>query len=137
MNYWLLKTEPNCWSWDDQQKKVTEHWDGVRNWRASGNMKKMKRGDLAFFYHTGNEKKIVGIVEIVREYYPDHTDETGRFGMVDVRTVRTLPRPVTLREVKADPRFGELALVRQARLSVQPVDEESWHALCGMGGETP
>ena len=100
-------------------------------------MKKMRKGDLAFFYHTGSEKQIVGIVEIAKEYYPDHTDETGRFGMVDVRTVRELKRPVTLREVKADPRFESLTLVRQSRLSVQPVEEESWRALCEMGGVTP
>ena len=137
MNYWLLKTEPGDWSWDDQKKKGTEHWDGVRNWRAAANMKKIKVGDLAFFYHTGGERRIVGVVKIVKEYYPDHTDETGRFGMVDVKTVKGLRRPVTLAEVKADKRFAELALVRISRLSVQPVDTKSWNALSEMGGVKP
>ena len=137
MNTWLMKTEPLSWSWDDQKKKGVEHWDGVRNWRAAGNMKLMKLGDLVFFYHTGKEKQIVGIVKIVKEYYPDHTDETGKFGMVDVKTVKGFKHPVTLAEVKADPRFAELALVRQSRLSVQPVDAKSWKALCAMGGVKP
>ena len=137
MNTWLVKTEPNCWSWDDQRKKGIEHWDGVRNWHAARNMQMMKIGDLAFFYHTGKEKQIVGIVRIVKEYYPDHTDETGKFGMVDVETVKELKRPVTLAEVKADQRFTDLPLVRLSRLSVQPVDKKSWQALCAMGGVKP
>lgn len=132
-----MKTEPGDWSWDDQKKKGVEHWDEVRNWSAAGNMKKMKIGDLAFFYHTGKEKQIVGVVKIVKEYYPDHTDETGRFGMVDVKTVKRFKRPVTLAEVKADKRFADLSLVRRSRLSVQPVDAKSWKALCAMGGVKP
>ena len=100
-------------------------------------MQMMKIGDLAFFYHTGKEKQIVGIVRIVKEYYPDHTDETGKFGMVDVETVKELKRPVTLAEVKADQRFTDLPLVRLSRLSVQPVDKKSWQALCAMGGVKP
>ena len=137
MKYWLLKTEPSNWSWEDQKKKGTEHWDGVRNWLAANNMKKMKAGDLAFFYHTGKERRIVGIVSIKCEYYPDHTDQTGRFGMVDVTTVKELKNPVHLKDIKADKRFSDLTLVRQSRLSVQPVDSKSWKTLCTMGGVKP
>ncbi len=134
MNYWLFKSEPSTWSWDDQVKKVTEHWDGVRNYQASNNMKAMKVGDLGFFYHSVNEKQIVGIVEVVKEYYPDHTDPNGRFGMVDVKMVKPFVKPVSLAEIKADPRLHELALVRQGRLSVSPVPAESWKIICEMGG---
>ncbi len=133
MNYWLIKSEPGTWSWDDQVKKGTEHWDGVRNYQASNNMKAMKIGDLAFFYHSVNEKRIVGIVEIVKEYYPDHTDEKGRFGMVDVKAVKPVPNPVTLAEIKEHPALQDLALIRQSRLSVMPIDETSWNIICEMG----
>lgn len=132
MAYWLVKSEPGTWSWDDQVKKGVEHWDGVRNYQASNNMKAMKIGDLAFFYHSVNEKQIVGIVEIVREYYPDHTDASGRFGMVDVKALKPVKRPVTLAEIKATPELSGLALVRQSRLSVVPVAEEEWHLICAM-----
>ncbi|WP_404382188.1 EVE domain-containing protein [Caenispirillum salinarum] len=134
MNYWLIKTEPGTWSWDDQVKKGVEHWDGVRNYQASNNMKAMKVGDRCFFYHSVNEKRIVGIVEVVKEYYPDHTDPAGRFGMVDVKAVEPMPRPVTLAEIKADERLAELPLIRQSRLSVMPIDPESWRIICEMGG---
>ncbi|MEK9902087.1 MAG: EVE domain-containing protein, partial [Rhodospirillaceae bacterium] len=103
MAYWLFKTEPGTWSWDDQVKKGVEHWDGVRNHQANNNMKAMKVGDKGFFYHSVNEKRIVGIVEVAREHYPDHTDESGRFGMVDVKTVGPVKTPVTLADVKANP----------------------------------
>lgn len=133
MAHWLLKTEPESWSWDDQVRKGVEHWDGVRNHQASNNMKAMKKGDHCFFYHSGGEKRIVGVVEVAREYYPDHTDASGRFGMVDVRTVKPFKRPVTLAEIKAEPRLGDMALVRQSRLSVMPVTAAAWKIVCAMG----
>jgi predicted RNA-binding protein with PUA-like domain len=132
--YWLMKSEPGTWSWEDQVKKDVEHWDGVRNYQASNNMKAMKIGDRAFFYHSVNEKRIVGIVEVAKEYYPDHTDESGRFGMVDVKTVEAMPEPVTLAQIKDDERLQDLPLVRQSRLSVSPVDSKSWKIICRMGG---
>src|SRR3546814_7670937 len=119
MAYWLFKSEPGAWSWDDQVRKGDEGegWNGVRNFQAANNMKAMKVGDLGFFYHSVDEKRIVGIVAVAKEYYPDHTDESGRFGMVDVKTVKPMKRPVTLAEIKAEPRLEKLALVRQSRLS--------------------
>ena len=137
MAYWLVKSEPGSWSWDDQVKKAVEHWDGVRNYQAANNMKAMKTGDLAFFYHSVNEKQIVGIVEVVKEYYPDPSDAKGRFGMVDFKTVKPFRTPVTLAEIKADERLQHLALVRQSRLSVTPIDPEAWKLLCTLGGVTP
>jgi len=133
MAYWLVKSEPNTWSWDDQVRDGTTHWDGVRNHQASNNMKAMKIGDLAFFYHSVKEKRIVGIVEVVKEYYPDHTDASGRFGMVDFKAVRPFTRPVTLAEIKAEPSLAELLLVRHTRLSVMPIDAKSWKTICKMG----
>ncbi len=132
MAYWLVKSEPGAWSWDDQVKKGVEHWDGVRNYQASNNMKAMKKGDRAFFYHSVNEKQIVGVVEVVREAYPDHTAEKGNWVMVDFKALFPVKRPVTLAEVKAEPRLAELALVRQSRLSVVPVGDEEWKILCAM-----
>ncbi len=132
MAYWLFKSEPGAWSWEDQQRDGTAEWDGVRNHQACNNMKAMKIGDLAFFYHSVNEKQIVGIVEVVKEYYPDPSDESARFGMVDVKAVKPVNRPVTLAEVKAEPRLENLALVRQSRLSVVPVSDEEWRVLCAM-----
>ena len=137
MAYWLVKSEPGTWSWDDQVKKGVEHWDGVRNYQASNNLKAMKKGDLAFFYHSVNEKQIVGIVEVVREYYPDHTDESGRFGMVDVKAVKPVESPVTLAAIKARNDLADLALVRQSRLSVVPVNDAQWKIICEMGGVAP
>lgn len=134
MEYWLIKSEPGSWSWDDQVKKGVEHWDGVRNYQAANNMKAMKTGDLAFFYHSVNEKQIVGIVEVVKEYYPDPSDAKGRFGMVDFKAVKPFRTPVTLAEIKADERLQHLALVRQSRLSVTPIDPEAWALLCSLGG---
>ena len=133
MAYWLIKSEPNTWSWDDHVRDGTTHWDGVRNHQASNNMKAMKIGDRAFFYHSVNEKRIVGIVEVVKEYYPDHTDKSGRFGMVDFKAIKPFVRPVTLAEIKADPDFAELPLVRHTRLSVMPIDDASWKRICAMG----
>lgn len=133
MAYWLFKSEPGAWSWDMQVKKGVEHWNGVRNYQAANNMKAMKIGDLGFFYHSVDEKRIVGIVEVVREYYPDHTDATGRFGMVDIKAVKPINRPVTLAEIKAEPRLEKLALVRQSRLSVTPIGDDEWRLICAMG----
>lgn len=134
MAHWLMKSEPGSWSWDDQVRVGVEPWNGVRNHQAAASMKAMRLGDQAFFYHSVNEKRIVGIVEVVREYYPDPTDPTGRFGMVDVKALRPLPRPVTLAEIKAHAGLQHLALIRQSRLSVMPIDDEAWAVLCGMGG---
>lgn len=126
MHYWLIKSEPYKWSWDDQVKKGVEHWDGVRNYQASNNMKAMALGDLAFFYHSNEGKEIVGIVEVVSGYYPDHTDEKGRFGMVDFKAVKPVNKPVTLAQIKADPKLADMALLKQMRLSVAPVRKNEW-----------
>ncbi|MDA0338778.1 MAG: EVE domain-containing protein [Proteobacteria bacterium] len=134
MAYWLIKSEPGTWSWDNHVKKGVEHWDGVRNYQATNNMKAMKIGDKAFFYHSVNEKQIVGVVEVVKEYYPDHTDASGRFGMVDFKAIESVPEPVTLAQIKAEERLHELPLVRQSRLSVSPVDAKSWKLIRKMGG---
>ena len=133
MAYWLIKSEPGAWSWDDHVKKGVEHWDGVRNYQANNNMKAMKKGDRAFFYHSVNEKRIVGIVKVVKEYYPDPGDASGRFGMVDVKAVKPVKRPVTLAEIRGEPRLEEMALIRQSRLSVMPVSEEQWNLILAMG----
>jgi predicted RNA-binding protein with PUA-like domain len=133
MTYWLIKTEPQVWSWEDQVKKGVTFWDGVRNYQASNNLKAMKVGDLALFYHTGDERQIMGIVEVVKSYYPDPSDPSGRFGMVDVKAVKPFPRPVTLKEIKENSQLQQLALVRQSRLSVMPIDEKSWDILIRMG----
>ncbi|PCH98429.1 MAG: ubiquinol-cytochrome C reductase [Alphaproteobacteria bacterium] len=132
MQYWLIKSEPYKWSWDDQVQKGVEHWDGVRNYQASNNMKAMELGDLAFFYHSNEGKEIVGIVEVVKLYYPDHTDPKGRFGMVDFKAVRPIKRFVTLAEIKADPNLEEMALVKQSRLSVAPVREHEWNYILNL-----
>lgn len=133
MAYWLFKSEPGAWSWDDQVRDGTAEWDGVRNHQACNNMKAMKKGDLGFFYHSVNEKQVVGIVEIAKEYYPDPTDKSERFGMVDVKAIRPFKRPVTLAEIKGEPRLEEIALVRQSRLSVMPIEPEHWKLICAMG----
>jgi len=134
MAYWLFKTEPGAWSWDDQVKTGTEHWDGVRNYQANNNMKAMKVGDQVFFYHSVNEKQVVGIVEIVREHYPDHTDDSQRFGMVDIKTVMPVKTPVTLAGCKSNPKLEKMTLVNNSRLSVQPVTPTEWKEVCRMAG---
>ena len=134
MAYWLFKSEPGAWSWDHQVKAGAAEWDGVRNHQANNNMKAMKKGDKGFFYHSGNEKSIVGVVEVVKEHYPDPTDRSGRFGMVDVRALAAAKHPVTLAEIKAEPALADLALVRQSRLSVVPVAAAEWRLLCRMAG---
>jgi predicted RNA-binding protein with PUA-like domain len=136
MAYWLLKTEPDSYSWDDQVKKGAkgDAWTGVRNFRARTHLTAMKKGDLAFFYHTGDEKQVVGIVEVLREAYPDPTDKEGVFKAVDIKAVKPLKAPVTLAAVKADKRLKDMVLAKQPRLSVQPVTAEEWKIVCAMGG---
>ncbi len=134
MPYWLVKSEPSSWSWEQQVAAETTHWDGVRNHQAANNLKAMRLGDRAFFYHSGDARQIVGIVEVAREYYPDPSDASGRFGMVDMRAVAALPRPVSLAEIKADARLEHLALVRQSRLSVMPIDDAAWALIASLGG---
>ena len=121
MAYWLFKSEPGAWSWDDHVKDGVAEWDGVRNHQANNNMKAMRLGDKGFFYHSVNEKQIVGIVEVVREHYPDHTDKSERFGMVDLKALEAVPNPVTLADMKAHPTLENMWLIRQSRLSVCPV----------------
>ena len=136
MNQWLLKSEPSSWSWDDQVAAGPKgtSWNGVRNHTAKQNLQAMRRGDRGFFYHSGEGKAVVGVVEVIKEYYPDPTDQSGRFGMVDVRAVEALPTPVTLEAVKAEPQLRDMALVKFSRLSVQPVTPEEWRLVCRMGG---
>ena len=136
MAYWLLKTEPEEFSWDDQVKRGAkgEPWSGVRNFKARSNLKAMKKGEQALFYHTGDEKQVVGIVEIIREAYPDKTDEKGVFVCVDTRAVKPFAKFVTLAEVKADPKLKTMVLAREPRLSVQSVTDEEWKLICKMGG---
>ena len=129
MNYWLLKSEPSTWSWDDQSKVKKEMWDGVRNYQARNNLMKMKKGDLCFFYHSVNEKKIVGIVEVVKEHYPDPTDITNKFVVVDIKTKKKLKNSVSLKQIKSQKKLSHLALIKQGRLSVMPIDEESWYLI--------
>ncbi|MAI99898.1 MAG: ubiquinol-cytochrome C reductase [Nisaea sp.] len=139
MAYWLFKSEPGTWSWDDQVAagESGAEWDGVRNYQAANNMKAMVVGDRGFFYHSVNEKQVVGVVEVSREYYPDPTDPSGRFGMVDVRAIKAVGTPVTLAAIKADPALADLALVRQSRLSVVPVGDHEWQIICTMAGIDP
>jgi len=134
MNYWLIKTEPATWSWDDQVRDGTTHWHGVRNYQASNNLKAMKLGDRCFFYHSNEGREIVGVVEVVKLYYPDPTDPKGIFGMVDVKVVKPLAKPVGLTQIKADPKLKHLQLVTNSRLSVQTVDIEAWKYICALGG---
>ena len=135
MAYWLFKSEPNTWSWDQQVQKGDqgEGWDGVRNYQAANNMKAMSIGDLGFFYHSVKEKRIVGIVDVIAPYHPDPTDASGRFGMVTIRAITPMVRPVTLAEIKAEESLADLALVRQARLSVVPVATAEWNYILTMG----
>jgi predicted RNA-binding protein with PUA-like domain len=136
MAHWLLKTEPEEFSWDDQVQRGAkgEPWTGVRNFRARRNLKAMKKGERAFFYHTGKQKQVVGIAEVIREAYADPTDPEGIFVAVDVKAVTPLLRPVTLAAVKASPRLKDMALVKYSRLSVQPVTVSEWKIVCSMGG---
>ena len=134
MNYWLIKSEPGTYSWDDLVRDQQTRWDGVRNFQARNNIRNMRAGDLALFYHSGEERRIVGLVEVAREFYPDPKDRSGRFGMIDVRTVGPVPQPVSLAAIKAEPKLKDLLLVRQSRLSVMPVDAASAKLIQRMGG---
>lgn len=134
MKYWLLKSEPFKYAWSKLVADGRTHWDGVRNYQAANNLKAMKCGDRAFFYHSNEGLEIVGVAEILREAYPDPGDESGRFVMVDVGPLFAVPRPVTLQAIKAEPRLADLALVRQSRLSVVPVSAEEWALLLEMAG---
>ncbi len=132
--YWLFKSEPSKYSWERLVADGHTHWDGVRNHQAASNLKAMRLGDYGFFYHSNIGLEVVGVVEVVREYYPDPSDSTARFGMVDLRPLRPLAHPVTLKQIKADPQVSGMALVRQSRLSVCPVTDPEWRHLCRLGG---
>jgi len=136
MQYWLMKSEPSVYSWDQLQKDKRTHWNGVRNYQAAHNLRAMRNGDRAFFYHSNEGMAIVGICEIVKEAYPDPSDKTGKFVMVDVAPLKALPEPVTLATIKTLPKFKEMALIRLSRLSVQTVSREHWKMICKMGGIT-
>jgi len=132
VSHWLIKTEPSTWSWQDQQRQTTTAWDGVRNYQAANNLKAMSVGDLCFFYHSVTDKKIMGIVSVTKPYYPDPSDETGRFGMVDVGYKESFLTPVSLKTIKYHPHLQHLALVRQSRLSVMPIDQDSWDIILNL-----
>jgi predicted RNA-binding protein with PUA-like domain len=140
MAYWLFKSEPGAWSWDDQVKKgeAGEEWNGVRNHMAKNFMSAMKVGDLGFFYHSVDEKSVVGIVKVIAEAHPDSKDDTGKWTCVDVAALAPIPDPVSLAAIKEEPRLAQMALVKNSRLSVQPVTDEEWALVCAMGGlKTP
>ena len=132
MKYWLLKSEPDAWSWDNQVKEGASMWDGVRNYQARNNLKKMKKNDLCFFYHSVTEKSIVGIVKVVKEYYPDPTDKTDRFVVVDVKATKKLKNPVSLDQIKENSKLQDIALVKQSRLSVMPLKKTEWDIIIKM-----
>ena len=129
-----MKSEPGAYSWDDLVRDGSTYWDGVRNYQAANNMKKMKKGEKIFFYHSVTEKQIVGVMEVTREYYPDHTDPSHRFGMVDVKPLAPVTRFVTLAQIKSESKLADLALIRQSRLSVLPIAATHWKILCKMAG---
>ncbi|MEG6508175.1 EVE domain-containing protein [Methyloligella sp. 2.7D] len=136
MAYWLFKSEPHDWSWDQQKAKgeAGEEWDHVRNYQARNNMRQMKIGELGFFYHSVGPREVVGIVKVVAEAHPDSTDDTGKWECVDVAAVEDMPKPVTLDDVKAEPKLQDMVLVNNSRLSVQPVTLQEWDIICRMGG---
>ena len=137
MAYWLFKSEPATWSWEQQLAAGAKgtFWNGVRNHLAKQQMMAMQLGDRGFFYHSNEEKAIVGVVEVIKRYYPDPTDPSGKFGMVDVCAVKPLKRPVTLAQIKAEPRLANMVLVKNSRLSVQPVTEDEWRIVMALAGE--
>ncbi len=132
MKYWLLKSEPDAWSWENQVKEGASMWDGVRNYQARNNLKEMKKNDLCFFYHSVSERSIVGIVKVVKEYYPDPTDKTGRFVVVDVKATKKLKNPVSLDQIKENSKLQDIALVKQSRLSVMPLKKTEWDIIFKM-----
>jgi predicted RNA-binding protein with PUA-like domain len=129
VKYWLIKSEPASYSWNQMMQDKVVHWDGVRNYQARNNMRKMKLGDLTFFYHSNKDKAVMGIIKVLREYYPDHTDPTGKFDMVDFEYVEALPRPVTLHEIRSHPKLQNTALIKQSRLSVMPILKEEYNTI--------
>ena len=135
MACWLVKSEPGTWSWDDQVKAGAKGtaWEGVRNHQAKQNLMKMKRGDRVFFYHSGDEKQVMGIVEVIGEYRPDPSDKTGAFGLVDFKAIAALSKPVTLAQCRSEPRLKKMVLLNNSRLSVQPVSAEEWRTICALG----
>ena len=133
MKYWLLKSEPSTWSWQDQKKVKKTLWDGVRNFQARNNLMKMKKNDLCFFYHSVKEKKIVGIVKVVKEYYPDPTDKSNNFVAVDVSALKDMEQPVSLEEIKKNKKLKNLPLIKQSRLSVMEIDVKSWSIIMKIG----
>ncbi len=139
MAFWLFKSEPSTWGWDDQTAKgdAGEEWDGVRNYQARNFMREMKVGDLGFFYHSQKEKAVVGIVEICAEAHPDSTTDDARWECVDIKAVRPFTRPVTLDDIKAEDRLADMILVKNSRLSVQPVTETEWQIICALGKTDP
>ena len=132
MKYWLLKSEPDAWSWDNQVKEGASMWDGVRNYQARNNLKEMKKNDLCFFYHSVTERSIIGIVKVVKEYYPDPTDKTDRFVVVDVKAIKKLKNPVSLDQIKENNKLKDIALVKQSRLSVMPLKKTEWDIIIKM-----
>ncbi|MEQ9813331.1 MAG: EVE domain-containing protein [Azospirillaceae bacterium] len=137
MAYWLFKSEPGSWSWDDQVRKGVQEWDGVRNYQARNNMSAMAVGDRGFFYHSVDARAVVGIVEVAAEAHPDSTDDTGKWTCVDIRAVRPFAKPVSLDDIKADPELADMVLVKNSRLSVQPVSEAEWRRVCQLGETDP
>tara|TARA_A100001035_G_scaffold60495_1_gene45538 strand:- start:91 stop:516 length:426 start_codon:yes stop_codon:yes gene_type:complete len=136
MKYWLLKSEPDAWSWNSQVKEGISMWDGVRNYQARNNLKEMKKNDLCFFYHSVTEKSIIGIVKIVKEYYLDPTDKTGRFVVVDVKATKKLQNPVSLDQIKKNNKLKDIALVKQSRLSVMPLTKKEWNEIINMSSNS-
>ena len=132
MNYWLVKSEPSSYSWSQMQKDKISPWDGVRNYQARNNLRNMKLDDLAFFYHSNQEKAIKGLIKVVKEYYPDHTDESGRFDMVDFEYVSSLERSISLAEIKQNENLQDIALVKQSRLSVMPISANEYKLIIGL-----
>ncbi len=136
MKYWLLKSEPDAWSWNSQVKEGASMWDGVRNYQARNNLKEMKKNDLCFFYHSVTERSIIGIVKVVKEYYPDPTDKTGRFVVVDVKATKKLQNPVSLDQIKKNNKLKDIALVKQSRLSVMPLTKKEWDEIINMSSNS-
>lgn len=138
-NYWLFKSEAETWSWDQQVARGAkgEAWNGVRNYQARNHMRAMKKGDLGFFYHSGGERRVVGLVRVLNEVHPDSDDETGTWDCVDLVAIAPLPQPMTLDRIKTEPELAEMVLVKNSRLSVQPVTESEWKTVCKLGGLDP
>ena len=138
MAYWLFKSEPATWSWEQQRQAGAKgtFWNGVRNHLAKKHLMAMKKGERGFFYHSNDSREIVGVVEVIKTYYPDHTDETGKFGMVDLKAVAPLMRPISLAEIKATPKLADMVLVNNSRLSVQPVTDAQWEIIMALSEKT-